>query len=117
MEINNAVSSLSALGHDQRLSIFRLLVQAAPEGLFAGDISEKLGVLPNTLSANLSVLTRTGLIASLREGRNIRYRADMDAMQSLVGFLLEDCCGGDAALCGPVFERINACGCGSEKSC
>jgi ArsR family transcriptional regulator, arsenate/arsenite/antimonite-responsive transcriptional repressor len=115
MEMNNAVTTLSALGHDQRLSIFRLLVRAGPHGLFAGEIAEKLDTLPNTLSANLSVLSRTGLVVSEREGRNIRYRADMDAMKQLIGFLLEDCCGGDASLCTPAFEQLTACGCGESK--
>lgn len=106
METKNALSALSALGHEQRLEIFRLLVRAGPEGAVAGEIAAALKILPNTLSASLSVLAQADLVTSAREGRNIRYRADMSAMQSLVAFLMEDCCGGDARLCAPVFESL-----------
>ncbi|MGR6430590.1 ArsR/SmtB family transcription factor [Rhizobium sp. PAMB 3182] len=111
MEINKALVALSALGHEQRLGIFRLLVTVGGSGLVAGDIAKRLQVLPNTLSANLSVLMQAGLIASERQGRYIRYRADMETMAGLVSFLLEDCCGGDSNLCAPVFDQLKACGC------
>ncbi|HWU63481.1 MAG TPA: metalloregulator ArsR/SmtB family transcription factor [Ensifer sp.] len=109
MEKKNALSALSALGHEQRLDIFRHLVKAGPDGSVAGEIAAALSALPNTLSANLSVLSQAGLVISEREGRNIRYRADMATMQSLLGFLLEDCCGGDAALCAPAFNALKRC--------
>jgi ArsR family transcriptional regulator, arsenate/arsenite/antimonite-responsive transcriptional repressor len=109
MEKKTALTALSALGHEQRLDIFRHLVQAGPDGAVAGDIATELSVLPNTLSANLSVLSQAGLVAGEREGRNIRYRASMDAMEALVGFLMEDCCGGDASACVPVFEKLKRC--------
>lgn len=109
MEKKNALATLSALGHEQRLDIFRHLVKAGPDGAVAGDIAVALSSLPNTLSANLSVLSQAGLVVSEREGRHIRYRADMATMQSLLGFLMEDCCGGDAALCLPAFDALKRC--------
>ena len=77
----------------------------------AGDISDTLNVRQNTMSANLSVLARSGLIRSQREGRTIRYFADMDGMRGLLGFLMEDCCGGRPELCQPV---LNELGCACE---
>ncbi|MCD2177811.1 ArsR/SmtB family transcription factor [Rhizobium sp. C1] len=109
MEKKNALAALSALGHEQRLDIFRHLVKTGPAGAVAGDIAAALSSLPNTLSANLSVLSQAGLVSSEREGRNIRYRADMETMQSLLGFMLEDCCGGDAAACAPIFNAMKRC--------
>ena len=73
-----------------------------PEGSAAGDIARKLDVLPNTLSANLTVLANAGLVKSRREGRSIIYSADYDRMSSLLGFLMEDCCNGDASICAPL---------------
>lgn len=116
MEKKNALTALSALGHEQRLDIFRHLVKAGPEGAVAGDIASALGSLPNTLSANLSLLAQAGLIASEREGRHIRYRADMNTMQALLSFLMEDCCGGDASLCAPVLQQIQF-GAGESAGC
>jgi DNA-binding transcriptional ArsR family regulator len=101
-KIVKAVEALSALAHEGRLSVFRLLVRAGPEGLAAGDIARKLDVLPNTLSANLTVLATAGLVSSRRDGRSIIYKADYDRMSGLLGFLIEDCCNGDASICAPV---------------
>ena len=106
MDTKQTLHALSALGHDGRLAIFRLLVRHAPDGLNAGDIAAALNFRPNTLSANLTVLSNAGLVASEREGRNIRYRADLDAIRQLMAFLLEDCCGGSPDLCRPILEEI-----------
>lgn len=106
METNNALNALSALAHDIRLDAFRLLVQAGPEGVTAGDIAARLDIRPNTLSNNLNVLATAGLVRSTREGRTIRYVAGMEAMRDLLGFLMQDCCGGRADLCQPVLDRI-----------
>lgn len=100
--IVQAVEALSALAHENRLSVYRLLVRAGPEGLAAGRIARKLDVLPNTLSANLSVLANAGLVESRRDGRSIIYSADYERMTALLGFLMEDCCNGDASICGPL---------------
>jgi ArsR family transcriptional regulator, arsenate/arsenite/antimonite-responsive transcriptional repressor len=96
MEAKRAVQTLSALAQESRLAIFRLLVQAGPEGLAAGAIGEKLGVPPATLSFHLAGLTRAGLAQSRQEGRFVIYSADYAAMNALVGFLTENCCQGAA---------------------
>jgi ArsR family transcriptional regulator, arsenate/arsenite/antimonite-responsive transcriptional repressor len=102
MEAQSAVAALSALAHEGRLSIFRLLVQAGPEGLAAGEIARRLEILPNTLSASLNLLSAAGLLASRREGRSIVYSAAYERMNELLAFLLEDCCGGRAEVCAPL---------------
>lgn len=112
MESKAAVSSLSALAHEGRLATFRLLVQAGPDGLAAGEIARRLAVLPNTLSASLNVLSHAGLVASRRDGRSIIYTADYERMRGLLGFLMEDCCGGQPEICAPlvaIVERAGAC--------
>jgi len=76
----------------------------------AGQISETLGVRQNTMSANLAILVRAGLIRNTREGRSIRYFAQMDGIRGLLAFLMEDCCGGRPDLCQPVINEI-ACAC------
>jgi len=103
---------LSALGHEGRLAIFRLLVKAGPAGIAAGDIARTLAILPNSLSANLNVLSHAGLIASRRDGRSIIYSADYDAMSGLLGFLMEDCCNGSPQICAPlsaIVAKAGAC--------
>lgn len=97
-----SVEALSALAHEGRLSVFRLLVRAGKDGLAAGEIGRKLAVLPNTLSASLNVLANAGLVVSRRDGRSIIYTADYERMSNLLGFLMEDCCNGDAAICAPL---------------
>ena len=96
METKRAVQTLSALAQESRLALFRLLVQAGPEGLAAGAIGEKLGLPPATLSFHLAGLTRAGLAHSRQEGRFVIYSADYAAMNALVGFLTENCCQGAA---------------------
>ena len=97
-----SVEALSALAHEGRLSVFRLLVRAGKDGLAAGDIARKLDVLPNTLSASLTLLANAGLVGSRRDGRSIIYTADYARMSNLLGFLMEDCCNGDASMCAPL---------------
>ncbi len=112
MESKVIVSMLSALGHEGRLAIFRLLVKAGPEGIAAGEIARTLAVLPNSLSANLNVLSHAGLITSRREGRSILYAANYDAMSGMLGFLVEDCCGGAPEICAPlgsIVARAQTC--------
>jgi ArsR family transcriptional regulator len=106
-----AVEALSALAHEGRLSIFRLLVRAGKGGLAAGEISRKLDVLPNTLSANLTVLANAGLVSSRRDGRSVIYSADYERMTGLLSFLMEDCCNGDAAICAPLAEVASRAAC------
>jgi ArsR family transcriptional regulator, arsenate/arsenite/antimonite-responsive transcriptional repressor len=110
MDKNNALTAFSALSQETRLDVFRLLVKAGETGMSAGDIGDTLGVRQNTMSANLAILARSGLIRSKREGRSIRYLADMDGMRGLLAFLMEDCCGGQPELCQPVINEL-ACAC------
>ena len=110
-KLGKAVEALSALAHEGRLSIFRLLVRTGRDGLAAGDIGRKLDVLPNTLSASLNVLSHAGLVTSRREGRSIIYTADYDRMSGLLGFLMEDCCNGDASICAPLAAIANRAAC------
>ncbi len=88
--------------------VFRNLIQAGPDGLAAGEIARRLGVLPNTLSANLTILSHAGLISSRREGRSIIYNANYEAMTDLIAFLMQDCCAGRPEICEPVL-RAAAC--------
>lgn len=99
MESTQAVQALSALAQETRLGIYRLLVQAGQVGMAAGAIGEKLDLAPATLSFHLAGLTRAGLARSRQEGRFVIYSADFQAMNALVGFLSEKCCGGRA--CSP----------------
>ena len=111
MEKNSAVRSLSALSHDGRLDVFRCLVRAGPEGLAAGDIAERLGVQPNTLSAQLNLLSGAKLIDNRREGRSIIYSADLATLNSLVLFLIEDCCEARDEVCTPIIEALQGTDC------
>jgi DNA-binding transcriptional ArsR family regulator len=99
METTDAVRALGALAQETRLAIYRLLVQAGPEGRAAGTIGEALGIPPATLSFHLAQLAGAGLVRPRQDGRFIYYSADFDSMNALVGFLTENCCGGNA--CGP----------------
>jgi len=94
METRQAIQALSALAQESRLAIFRLLVQAGPAGLAAGAIGATLDLPPATLSFHLAGLTRAGLAQSRQEGRFVIYSADYAAMNTLVGFLTENCCQG-----------------------
>lgn len=98
MKLLAAAERLAALGHEARLSIFRLLVEAGGEGLNAGHIGARLGLPPATLSFHLAHLARVGLVAGRREGRFIFYAADFAAMDALVAFLTANCCQGAACL-------------------
>lgn len=111
METKDAVSALSALAHEGRLGIFRELVKAGPEGLAAGEVSRRMGIAPNTLSASFTVLSHAGLVTSRREGRSIIYAAAFDQMTSLLGFLMEDCCQGRPEVCAPVAEIAERAAC------
>jgi ArsR family transcriptional regulator len=102
MEMKHAVLSLGALAQESRLSIFRLLVAAGPEGMAAGSIGEKLDLPPATLSFHLAGLTRAGLAQSRQDGRFVIYSADFEGMGRLLAYLTEDCCGGKACVPVPI---------------
>lgn len=97
--MTQAVDSLSALAQETRLGIYRLLVEAGPEGMAAGKIGEEMELPPATLSFHLAHLARTGLVRGRQDGRFVIYSADFDSMNALVGYLTENCCGGRA--CAP----------------
>ncbi|MAS42010.1 MAG: transcriptional regulator [Rhodobacteraceae bacterium] len=101
-----ALAAFAALSQATRLDALRLLIEAGPEGLPAGDIAARLEVRPNTLSPNLAILVQAGLARNRREGRTIRYFADLDGLRRLVGFLVQDCCGGRPELCRPLFDDL-----------
>ncbi|MBZ0130175.1 MAG: helix-turn-helix domain-containing protein [Rhodobacteraceae bacterium] len=106
MDKNHALAAFGALSQRTRLDVFRLLIKAGVAGMSAGEISETLGVRQNTMSANLSVLVRSGLIRNAREGRSIRYFADMGGLRGLLAFLMEECCGGRPETCQPVIDEL-----------
>jgi ArsR family transcriptional regulator, arsenate/arsenite/antimonite-responsive transcriptional repressor len=105
METSNALTALAALSQETRLAVYRLLVEHAPEGMPAGEIAEELEVAPASLSFHLKELSHAGLVSTRQDGRFIWYRADIGAMNGLIGYLTENCCGKSAACdasCGPV---------------
>lgn len=101
MSANIAVAALSALAQENRLAVFRLLVQAGPEGRVVGQIAEALALPAATLSFHLKTLSHAGLVSHRQEGRFVRYIADFEAMHQLIDYLSENCCGSTAAACAP----------------
>ena len=101
MDQKRAISALGALAQETRLELFRLLVTCGPGGLPAGVIAEKLGVMPSSLSFHLQQLVHAGLITQRRLSRQLIYAANFETMNDIVGYLTENCCGGNAALCAP----------------
>lgn len=101
MEKANAIAALAALAQESRLDVFRLLVQAGRDGLPAGRIAERLSLPPATLSFHLNQLRQAGLVTFRRAGRSLIYAAEYGAMNALVGYLTENCCGGAADECAP----------------
>ena len=99
MSAPHALAALAALGQPTRLAIFQLLMRAEPDGLAAGSLADTIGCPHNTLSSHLSILARSGLVRGTRNGRSIIYRADVEGIRVLVGFLVADCCGGHPDLC------------------
>ena len=110
MEKTDAVTALGALAQDNRLDVFRLLVQAGPEGMPAGAVAEALNLAPNTLTFHFDRLRTAGLVTVRREGRSMIYAARYETMNDLLGFLTENCCGGvscaPAVACKPARKRI-----------
>jgi ArsR family transcriptional regulator len=101
-----AVKIFASLAQDTRLALFRLLVQAGPEGLPAGVIAEQLGLPSSTLSFHLKELVHAGVVQSRQAGRFIYYSADFATMNALLGFLTENCCGGQPQACCPPLVHI-----------
>jgi ArsR family transcriptional regulator, arsenate/arsenite/antimonite-responsive transcriptional repressor len=116
MKKSTAAAALGALAQETRLDIFRLLVQKGPEGLPAGEIGERLGQPSPTLSFHLNQLRFAGLVTSRRASRSIIYSANFKAMNDLLTYLTENCCGGRPELCAPDRLAAAACAPGSVKS-
>ena len=112
MQAEQTIRALSALAQEHRLAVFRLLVQAGPDGIAAGNLAQNIGLAPSSMSFHLAQLSNAGLVAQRRESRSIVYSADFAAMNALLGYLTENCCAGaacrDAADCTPATtaERI-----------
>jgi ArsR family transcriptional regulator len=98
MEMSQVIDALAALAQETRLKVHRLLVEAGPEGLPAGRIGEELGLPPATLSFHLAQLARAGLASNRQKGRFVIYAADFQTMNALVGYLTENCCGGQSCV-------------------
>jgi DNA-binding transcriptional ArsR family regulator len=101
MEMSDAIVALSALAQENRIEAYRLLVQAGPDGLPAGEVAARLKLPPNTLTFHFDRLRQAGLVTVRREGRLMIYAARFDTMNALLGYLTENCCGGAAELCAP----------------
>jgi ArsR family transcriptional regulator, arsenate/arsenite/antimonite-responsive transcriptional repressor len=102
MEKMAAVAALSALAQDNRLDVFRLLVETGPEGMPAGGVAAALDLAPNTLTFHFDRLRQAGLVTVRREGRSMIYAARFETMNALLGFLTENCCSGAPEKCKPV---------------
>jgi DNA-binding transcriptional ArsR family regulator len=110
VEKKAALAALGALSQETRLDLFRLLVTVGPEGLPAGVIAERLGVLPSSLTFHLNQLVHAGLITQRRSSRQIIYSAEYGAMNDLLAYLTENCCGRGVAVFAPVCDPAASCG-------
>ena len=112
MQADHVIRALSALAQEHRLAAFRLLVQAGSQGIAAGALAEQLGVPPSSMSFHLTQLAHAGLVTQRRESRSIIYAADYAAMNGLMAYLTENCCGGlpcdDNAACAPAIAKETA---------
>ena len=106
MDQIKAVDAFSALALESRMAIFRLLVREEPNGLRVGEISQRLGIVPSTLSGHLSLLKRAGLLKSTRHQREIHYSANLETMNDLVRFMLLDCCNGQVENCSEILTLL-----------
>lgn len=109
MDTKLAVTAFSALAHDTRLRVFRLLVKEGPDGLPAGEIAKELAVAPPTMSSHLAQLERSGLVRSWRVERRIFYAVEVEGTRRLLRYLTEDCCRGRPELCGDLLVASAVC--------
>lgn len=108
MKNTDAIEALSALAQLTRLDAFRLLIRHQPDGIGAGELARLLDVPSNTLSNHLSILSHAGLVVGERNSRNITYRANIEALQELVLFMLQDCCGGRPEVCASLVKSLES---------
>ncbi|HHS82720.1 MAG TPA: ArsR family transcriptional regulator [Devosia sp.] len=106
MTETEAIEAFSALAHPSRIAIFRLLVRTQPAGMPVMKISHALQIVPSTLSGHLAILKRAGWLSASRHQREIRYAACIDRVNDLIGFLLEDCCGGKIENCHTILTLL-----------
>lgn len=106
MDASIALGCLASLAQPTRLSAFRLLLSAEPNGLPAGEVARRLGIPQNTMSSHLGQLAHAGLVISLRQSRSIVYRASTERFRDLVAFLLYDCCDGRPELCNELLASL-----------
>lgn len=109
MEIKTAVVALAALAQETRLSVFRMLIEAGPEGLAAGRLADSLSVAPATLSFHLKELVHAGLVSSQQDGRYVIYSANYEAMNALLAYLTANCCRGTTIDCLTAADLPSAC--------
>ena len=104
MDTDQLTGAFAALAQDTRLQVFRLLLNAGPAGLPAGEVARRLGTPHNTMSTHLAILSRAGLARSRRESRQIIYTVDLETVRGLVAFLVQECCGGQPERCAELLE-------------
>lgn len=109
MEIDAAIKALAALAYPHRLNVFRLLVREGVEGLPAGEIAERMGLAPSSLSFHLSQLEAAELIRRHRVQRQIIYAANIEGIKALLTYLMDDCCNGNPEICGVAATDITDC--------
>jgi ArsR family transcriptional regulator len=109
MDTSQAVDAFSALSHETRLTVFKLLLKEGEQGLSAGVIARQLDVQPSTLTSHLHILKRSGLLQSTRQQQKIVYSADIQGTRELLRFLTQECCQGHPEICSDLFGSVKAC--------
>lgn len=109
MEKERAIEAFSAIAQSTRMDAFKLIVMHEPDGIAAGEVSRILDVPQNTMSTHLAILTRAGLISSVRQSRSIIYRANFENLREAINYLLKDCCAGHPDICAPLLADIVPC--------
>ena len=109
MKQQQVITALAALAQESRLEVFRLLVRTGKQGLAAGDIAQRLGIPASSLSFHLGQLHEAGLVSQRREGRSLIYSADYACMNTLMAFLTENCCEGDACEASTAAQEAGGC--------
>ena len=107
MNASETVSALGALAHEHRLAIYRLLVERGPDGLPAGEIADRIGLVPSSLTFHVQALQRSGLVTQRRVSRQVFYAADFAAMSDLIAYLTKNCCG-EGSACAPACKPSTA---------
>ena len=109
MDAMSAIETLTALAQPTRLTVFRRLIKVYPDQITAGEIARACDVPHNTMSTHLALLARAGLVTARRESRMMYYTANLAGFQSLMKFLMQDCCGGRAEICAPLLAELSCC--------